>query len=115
MRAMKHLLPLALPLLAIPLGGCVASMAASAVGAAVSAIDRGNDRVVTADMRTVATEACRARAAPSGTVSIIDAEQRTDGRVTVWGTIEAGTGRRSFECVYNQRIVAFRLRELPTR
>lgn len=113
---MKRSLLLTLPVFALPLGGCVASMAASAVGAAVSAIDRGNDRVVTSDMRAVATEACRARATPSGAVRIIDAEQRVDGQVTVWGTVDASGQRRAFECIHNQRIVAFRLREIrPTR
>ena len=96
------------------LSGCVASLATSAVGAAVQAA-RGEPRVVTQDLRSSAAEACRARGASSGTVQIIDAEQRTDGRVTIWGTVQAAQQRRSFECIYQGRIIAFRLRDIQTR
>lgn len=115
MRVMNRAFLLVLPVAALPLGGCLASMAASAVGAAATAIDRGNDRVVTEDRRAAATEACHARAAASGAVHIIDVEQLTNGQVTVWGTVEAGGQRRSFQCVHNQRIASFRLREIRTR
>jgi hypothetical protein len=103
-----------LPLLAassLALGGCVASMAASAVGAAVRAA-APEPRVVTDDLRGTAREACRARVAPLGQVQIIDAEQRTDGRVTVWGTVQDTRERRSFECVYDREVKAFRLRAI---
>ena len=105
---------LILLVMAPSLSGCVASLATSAVGAAVQAA-RGEPRVVTQDLRTAATEACRARGASSGTVQIIDAEQRTDGRVTVWGTVQAAQQRRSFECIYQGRVIAFRLRDIQTR
>lgn len=105
---------LILPVLALPLGGCVASMAMSAAGAAVQAA-RGPERVATDDRRAGATEACRARGASEGTVQIIDSEQRRDGRVTVYGTVQNAAGRRAFECVHDGRVLAFRLREIRTR
>ncbi|HEX8640638.1 MAG TPA: hypothetical protein VF704_05725 [Allosphingosinicella sp.] len=103
---------LLLPLLAVSsLGssGCVAGIAASAVGAAVRAAAPGP---VTEDRRPAARTACEAQAAPHGQVRIIDAEQRADGRVTVWGRVENERQRRAFECRYDRRVTAFRLREI---
>ena len=97
------------------LGGCVASMAASAVGAAVQAATGGERPAVTQDLRSAATDACRARAADSQDFRVIDVEQQTDGDVTVWGTLQSPQGRRSFECRYRGRVVAFRLREIGSR
>lgn len=54
------------------LGGCVAGMAASAVGMAVQSAQ--GDPKSNAHLRDVAVEACSARAAPHGTVHIIDVE-----------------------------------------
>jgi hypothetical protein len=98
----------------LALGGCVASLAAGAVGAAVSATGSGRQAVV-GDMRQSATEACRARASELGQVHIIDAEQREGGRVTVWGTVEDAQQRRSFECRYNGEVAGFRLRAIRPR
>lgn len=95
------------------LTGCVAGLAASAVGAAVRAATPERP-AVTQDLRDAAREACRARAAPLGTVHIIDAEQRTDGRVTVWGTVQDAAQRRSFECAYDNGVKSFRLRAIRT-
>lgn len=97
------------------LGGCVASLAASAVGAAVQAAGGGERPVVTQDRRPQAREACRARAAAHGEVHVIDLDQRADGRVTVWGTVRDAQRRQSFECIYDQRVISFRLREIRTR
>lgn len=97
----------------LALGGCVASMAASAVGAAVRAATPERP-LVTQDVRGPAREACQARAAQLGTVRITDAEQRADGRTTVFGTVQDATQRRSFECVYDGRVTGFRLREIRT-
>lgn len=96
------------------LGGCVASMAASAVGAAVQAADAPNRRPITQDRRAAATEACRARAATSGNVQIIDVEQNNTGMVTVWGTVTDAQRRQSFECRFEGRVLSFRLREIRT-
>jgi hypothetical protein len=95
------------------LGGCAAGIAASAVGAAVGA---GNpQRPTDQDLREPAATACRARAAPLGRVRIIDADQRPDGRVKVWGIVEDDRQRRSFECSWDGRIRGFELRSVRAR
>ena len=103
-----------LPLLAasgLALGGCVAGIAASAVGAAIRAATPERP-VVAEDRRAAARAACEAHAAQHGGVRIIDAEQRPDGRVTVWGTVEDDRERRRFECRYDGAVAAFRLRAI---
>jgi len=116
MRRMNRALIFALPLLCLPLGGCLASMAVSAATAAATAIDRSNDRVVTENRHPAARAACQERAAQTGIVHIIDSEQRSDGRVTVYGTVQEPARRRSFECIHNDgRVAAFTLREIRTQ
>jgi len=105
-----------LPLLAacgLGLGGCVAGVAASAAGAAVRAATQRP--AVTEDRRAAARAACEAHAAPHGSVRIIDADQRPDGRVTVWGTVDSEGERRSFLCRYDGAVSAFRLRAIRRR
>jgi hypothetical protein len=92
----------------IGLGGCVAGMAASALGAAARASEAGR---ATADPE-LAREACVTRAAQHGQVKVIDVEQRTNARVVVWGTTESQQERQSFECTYTGKIAGFRLRPL---
>jgi hypothetical protein len=110
-------LPLLLLLLllagSLTLGGCAASLAASAVGAAARAATDRPD--VADDRRTAASMACEARAATLGKVQIIDAEQRSDGRVTVWGAVDEPGGRRSFECGWDREVKSFKLREIKPR
>ena len=96
----------------LALGGCVASIAAGVVGAAVNASRSGRD--TNEDLRQPAVAACTERAAQSGTVHIIDAEQR-GGRVTVWGTVTDERDRRSFECTFNGRVSGFTLRAIRAR
>lgn len=105
----------ALPLLflaGLSLGGCVASVAASAVGAAIQA---SRPTETSEDLRSAATKACTARAAPHGEVHIIDASQRSGGRVIVWGTVTAGSRRQGFECDWRGAVRDFDLRALPPR
>jgi hypothetical protein len=112
MRLPSPLLPLLLGS-SLALGGCAASLAASAVGAAVGA---GNpQRPTDQDLREPAATACRARAAPLGRVRIIDADQRPDGRVKVWGIVEDDRQRRSFECNWDGRVRDFELRSVRAR
>lgn len=106
--------PLALPLLillAAPLGGCAPVLAAKAVGAAVRAAD-GPEKVPTEDPGPAARAACSAEAGTHGTVRIIDTEYRSAAKLTVWGTVEGPEGRRSFECRYEGKIAAFKLRAI---
>lgn len=109
---------LLLPLLAaaaLPLGGCAASIAASAVGAAVRAADKP-DPVPTEDPGPAARRACTAEAERRGTaVTIIDTEYRSASRLIVWGTLEEGGERRSFECRFTGKVAGFKLRAIARR
>lgn len=101
-------------LAALPLGGCVASLAAGAVGAVGSAVAKSGQKAVdpNIDVAPPARTACTARAAALGPVSIIDVEDRGPGKAIVWGTIGEGAGRRSFECHYAGKIVGFTVRSI---
>ena len=105
---MKQILFLCL--LAPALGGCVAGLAASAVGMAAQGA-RGTPES-NAHLRAEAVAACTARASQHGPVRIIDVEQRRIDRLIVWGTAGEGAARRSFECAYGTEIAGFRLREI---
>ncbi len=98
---------------ALPLGGCVASLAASAASMAIQSAQPKPQS--NAHLKPVALEACTARARQYGAVHIIDVEQRSADRIIVWGTVEAAGQRRSFECAYGTRIDAFKLREIRVR
>ena len=103
-----------LTLAALPLGGCAASIAASAVGAAVRAADRP-DRAPKEDPGPVARQACSARAAPYGNVKVIDVVYRSVAKVTVWGSVEGEGRKRSFQCRWDGKIVGFELKEVGGR
>jgi hypothetical protein len=95
---------------ALPLGGCVASVAAGAVGAAARAAKKPVDP--NRDLGPAALEACTARAATLGEVHVIDVERRSSGNSIVWGTVTAAGKRQSFECRFDGKIEAFKLREI---
>jgi hypothetical protein len=103
---------LVVPLLAVSLasGGCVAGLAASAIGAAARSA-QGQPQS-NAALKPQATQACTAHASQYGTVHIIDVEQRAINRLIVWGTATSGTTRRSFECAFTTKIVGFKLRAI---
>ena len=108
---MKTLTTTSLLLLsALSLGGCVAGMAASAVGMAVRGA-RGEPES-NAGLQPEATAACSARASQSGVVKVIDVEQRTASRIIVWGTVDDGKQPQSFECAYGTRVTGFKLRPI---
>jgi hypothetical protein len=48
-----------------------------------------------------------------GAVHIIDIEQRSVDKIVVWGTVEDGKQRRSFECGFKSAIAYFKLRDIP--
>jgi hypothetical protein len=102
---------LLIALAALPLGGCAASIAASAVGAAVRAADRP-DKAPKEDPGPAARAACSARAAPYGTVKIIDVVHRSVAKVVVWGSVEGEGRKRSFQCRWDGKIVGFELKEV---
>lgn len=103
-----------LPLAALPLGGCAAGIAASAVGAAVRAAE-GPERVPAEDPGPAARAACTAHAARHGEVRIIDTVYRGAARLVVWGSVEAEGRRRSFRCRWDGKVVGFTLREIEGR
>jgi hypothetical protein len=98
---------------ALGLGGCVAGMAANAVGMAAAAA-RG-EPASNQHLQPTARDACTARAAAYGTVHIIDVEQRTASRIIIWGTVDDGKQRRSFECGFGTQITSFKLRPIAAR
>ncbi len=93
----------------LSLGGCVAGIAAGAIGMAV----RGSEGQSNQHLAPAARQACSNHAAQYGTVHIIDVEQRSAGRIIVWGSVDDGQERRSFDCTYGRRISNFRLRAIP--
>jgi hypothetical protein len=94
----------------LALSGCVASLAASALGAAARSGQKPYQ--YNEALQLTATAACRAYAAQHGEVQIIDWEQRGNGKVVVYGTATNGTNRRSFECTYTDKVTGFRLRAI---
>jgi hypothetical protein len=99
---------------ALPLGGCAAGLAASAVTAAVRAAD-GPEKVPTENPGPAARAACTARAAPHGTVRIIDTVRKSAAKLVVWGAVDGDGGRRSFQCRWHGEIVGFEIKEIETR
>jgi hypothetical protein len=106
---------LLLPLLGVSfaLSGCVASIAAGAIGAAARGSQTGknvyyNDEAV----KLAAADGCRAQAARHGEVTIIDIEQQGATKVMVWGTAGDPGKRQSFECKFDRKVTNFKLRKL---
>jgi hypothetical protein len=95
---------------AAALGGCVASMAASAIGMAARSAQ--GTPVSNEALQPQARAACEAQAAQHGTVRIIDVEQRRIDKIIVWGTVEKGGVRQSFQCDFGTKITSFRLRAI---
>ena len=95
---------------ALALGGCVAGMAASAIGMAARSA-RGQP-ASNEHLKPEASAACTARASQYGAVRIIDVEQRSASKIVVWGTVGDGKQRRSFECAYGTSITGFKLRAI---
>lgn len=97
------------------LSGCVASIAASALGSAVQSARSKQQAGREPLDPQAAREACSAHAAQHGEVKIIDVENRSSSKLIVWGTVQTGQERRSFECGYRGKISGFKLREIKTR
>lgn len=95
----------------LTLGGCVASMAMSAVSMAAEAA-RGKPSSNEA-LQPQARDACTRQAQQYGAVHIIDAEQHTISKIIIWGTVDDGKRKRSFQCDYATRVTGFKLRDIP--
>ena len=101
-------------LAALPLGGCAAGLAVSAVGAAVRAADKP-DRAPKEDPGPAARQACTVHASQYGTVKIIDVVYKSVAKVVVWGAVEGEGRKRSFQCRWDGKIVGFEMREIEGR
>ncbi|MEO7828053.1 MAG: hypothetical protein ABIR60_13025 [Allosphingosinicella sp.] len=114
----RSILPLlalcALPLGAMSLGGCVAGLAAGAVGAAVRAADKP-DAPPKEDPGPAARAACAARAAQYGEARIIDTVYRSAAKLIVFGGVEGQGHKQSFQCRWDGKIVGFELKEVEGR
>ena len=97
-------------LLATMLGGCVAGIAASAVGLAARSAQ--GTPASNEHLKPQAREACSAHAAQYGTVHVIDVEQRNASRIIVWGTVADAAQKRSFQCDFRTAITSFKLRPI---
>lgn len=94
----------------LTLSGCMAAMAASAVSMAATAA--GGHPQSNEALKPQALNDCSNRAAQYGTIHIIDVEQHSVGKIIVWGTVDDGKQKRSFECDYATRITGFKLRAI---
>ena len=92
------------------LSGCVAAMAASAVSMAAQGA-RGHP-VGNAELQPQARAACSTQAAQYGAVHVIDVEQHSVAKIIVWGTVDDGKQRRSFECDFGTKVTRFVLRPI---
>lgn len=106
----RFILPVMALGLAPLLGGCVAAMAASAVSMAAQGA-RGQP-VSDAELQPQAREACSTQAAQYGAVHVIDVEQHSVAKIIVWGTVDDGKQRRSFECDFGTKVTRFVLRPI---
>lgn len=104
---------LSLAIGALAMGGCVAGMAASAVGMAARSAQ--GQPASNQHLQPAAAAACSAQASPYGAVRIIDVEQRSTSKIIVWGTVDDGKERRSFECAFGTKIIGFKLRAIKPR
>jgi hypothetical protein len=93
------------------LGGCVAGMAVSAASMAIRSA-QGQPQS-NAHLKPAARNDCSVYAARFGAVHIIDVQQRSPSKLIVWGTVDDGKERRSFECAYGTSITGFKLRAIP--
>jgi hypothetical protein len=107
---MMTLKMMALLLLAVPLGGCVAGLVASAAGTAIRSAQ--GEPQSNRHLQPAAQSACTAYAAQYGAVHIIDVVQRSVGKIIVWGTVTDSSERRSFECAFTDKIAGFKLRAI---
>ena len=85
-------------------------MAASAIGMAARSAQ--GQQASNEHLKPAASSACSAHASQFGVVHIIDVEQRSSSKIVVWGTVDDGKQRRSFECHYGTRITGFKLRAI---
>ena len=97
----------------LALSGCVAGMAVSAASLAArsaSGAPRSNE-----SLQPEARKVCEAYAAQYGAVQVIDVEQHTMSKIIVWGTVDDGKQRRSFQCDFGTKMTGFKLRPITPK
>jgi hypothetical protein len=92
------------------LTGCIPMMALSA--ADVAARSAQGTPVSNEGLQSQARDACTAQAAQYGAVHVIDVEQHRVDKIIVWGTVDDGKQRRSFQCDFGTKITGFTLRRI---
>jgi hypothetical protein len=100
-------------LLTLPLGGCVGAMAASAAGMAIRGAQ--GEPQSNRHLQPAARTACSAHAAQYGAVHIIDVQQSSVAKITVWGTVTNAKERQSFECAFTDKLAGFKLRPISAQ
>ena len=95
------------------LGGCLPMMAVSA--ASMAAQGAQGSPTSNAAYQPTARDSCTKQAAAYGTVSIVDVEQHRIDKIIVWGTVDDGKKKRSFECDFGTSITGFKLRPIAPR
>ena len=97
---------------AFALGSCVASLVAATAQMAIKAA-QGSPQS-NAHLRSNAKAACSAYGERYGAVHIIDVVQSSVDKIVVWGTVDDGKQRRSFECGFKTALTSFKLRDIGT-
>ena len=92
------------------LGGCLPMMAVS--GASMIAKSARGKPVSNEMLQPTAREACSTQAQQYGTVHVIDVQQASVSKIIVWGTVDDGKEKRSFQCDFGTKITGFKLRPI---
>jgi hypothetical protein len=95
------------------LSGCVPMMALSAAQMVAQAAQK--KPVSNASWAPVAWKQCEAQAAQYGTVHVIDVEQHKINQIIVWGTVDDGKQKQSFQCDFTTKITGFKLRPIAPK
>ncbi len=101
---------LSMTAIAPAISGCVPMMAMSAVNMAAQSAQGpviGNEA-----LKPEARAACSEHAAQYGAVHVIDVQQASVSQIIVWGTVDDGKEKRSFQCNFGTKITGFRLRPI---
>jgi len=94
------------------LSGCVAGMAASAASMAIRSA-QGTPQSNT-HLKPTAETVCTAHASQFGSVHVIDVQQYSPSKIIVWGTVDNGKAKQSFECGFTTKMSGFKLRPIPS-
>ena len=93
------------------LGGCLPMMAVSAAG--MVARNAQGPVIGNEALQPRAREACSTHAASYGAVHVIDVQQYSVSKIIVWGTVDDGKQKQSFQCDFGTKITGFKLRPIP--